>query len=81
MKIENLLNSLNPVELAKNEIYQVSIAILDGLLKFSSLICLTGGMIGLLLWIFGYEKGKNYPFISMGAYLIINIIAKVLSNI
>ena len=44
-------------------------------------ICLIGGMIGLILYIFGYEKGKNYPLISIAMYLIINIIGQVLLNV
>ena len=78
MKLANLSNELNPVLWAKNEIYEVAIALFEGITTLSSLICLTAGMIGLLLWIFGYEKGKNYPFISIGVYLIINIIAEVI---
>ena len=44
-------------------------------------ICVIGGMIGLILYIFGYEKGKNYPLISIALYLIINIIGQVLLNV
>jgi hypothetical protein len=78
MKLANLLNELNPVSWAKNGIYEAAIPLFEGITTLSSLICLTTGMIGLLLWIFGYEKGKNYPFISIGAYFIINIIAGVI---
>ena len=78
MKLANLLNELNPVLWAKNGIYEAAIALFEGITTLSSLICLTSGMIGLLLWIFGYEKGKNYPFISIGVYFIINIIAGVI---
>lgn len=44
-------------------------------------ICLIGGMIGLILYIFGYRKGKNYPLISIAMYLIINIIGRALLNV
>lgn len=44
-------------------------------------VCIVGGLIGLLLYIFGYEKGKNYPLISIGLYLIINIIGRALFNV
>ena len=44
-------------------------------------ICLIGGMIGLILYIFGYEKGKNYPLISIALYLIINILGRVILGV
>ena len=44
-------------------------------------ICLIGGLIGLILYVFGYEKGKKYPFISIALYLIINILGSVLLNV
>lgn len=44
-------------------------------------VCIVGGLIGLLLYIFGYEKGKNYPLISIAIYLIINIIGGVIFNV
>lgn len=42
--------------------------------------CMTLGMIGMLLYIFGYEKGKKYPSISVGIYFIIMIFKEVLLN-
>ena len=59
MKITNLLNNVSSVELAKNEIYQVSTTVFDGITNFSSLIYLTGGIVSLLIWAFKYKKNKN----------------------
>ena len=44
-------------------------------------ICLIGGMVGLILYIFGYSKGKNYPLISVAIYILINIIGRALLNV
>ena len=44
-------------------------------------ICLIGGLIGLILYIFGYEKGKKYPLISIAIYLIINILGTVILGV
>ncbi|MBQ9011967.1 MAG: hypothetical protein IJ094_00020 [Bacilli bacterium] len=47
----------------------------------SKWVCLISGIIGLILYIFGYEKGKNYPIISIAIYLIINIIGGAIFNV
>ena len=44
-------------------------------------ICVIGGMIGLILYIFGYEKGKKAPMLSIAIYLIINIIGRVILGV
>ena len=44
-------------------------------------ICLIGGLIGLILYIFGYEKGRKAPLISIAMYLIINILGRVILNV
>ena len=51
---------------------------LEGILLSSYWICLIGGMIGLILYIFGYEKGRKAPMLSIVIYLIINIIGQVI---
>ena len=44
-------------------------------------ICLIGGIIGLILYLFGLKKGKDIAFISPVIYLIIRIIGGVLVGI
>lgn len=44
-------------------------------------ICLIGGMIGLILYIFGLKKGKDYAFIAPAVYMIIRILGGVLLGI
>ena len=75
------INSLNLLHWAKKGIDKALMSLLDSLVISSYWICLIGGLVGLLLYMFGYEKGKNYPFISIGIYLIINIIGSVLLNV
>ncbi len=76
----DFLESLYPTTWAKNGIDKILISLLDGLVTSSYWICLIVGLIGMLLYIFGYEKGRNYPFISIGLYFIINIIGSVILN-
>lgn len=66
--------SLNPMDWITPLLYSIG----SGVILSSYWICLLGGMIGLILYIFGYKKGKNYPLISIAMYLIINIIGKVI---
>ena len=72
------LESLNPLLWAKKGIDKALISLLDGLVASSYWICLIGGLIGLFLYLFGFQKGKNYPFIAMGIYLVINILGSVI---
>ena len=44
-------------------------------------ICLIGGLIGLILYLFGLKKGKDIAFISPVIYLIIRILGGVLIGI
>ena len=67
----------NPIEWLNTLLNYIGTSIVSS----SYWICIAGGLIGLLLYIFGYEKGKNYPLISIGLYLIINIIGRALFNV
>ena len=53
----------------------------EGIVLSSYWICLIGGLIGLILYIFGYEKGKKAPLISIALYLIINILGRVILSV
>ena len=53
----------------------------EGIVSSSYWICLIGGLIGLILYIFGYEKGRKAPMLSIAIYLIINIIGRVILNV
>ena len=79
-KIDKLINImdnfLHPIESFKEFGYQLLINI-D---KFSFNICLLTGFIALLLYVFGYNKGKKWAFIIPCVYLILNIIIGVVTN-
>ena len=36
------------------------------------------GLIGIILWIFGLDKGKDWAILSPALYIILQIIVKVL---
>ena len=68
---------LNPISWIKILISYIG----SRLILSSYWICLIAGMIGLILYIFGYEKGKKAPMLSIAIYLIINIIGRVILNV
>ena len=59
----------------------IIIEIFKDIVLSSYWICLIGGLIGLILYVFGYEKGKKYPLISIAIYLIINILGTVILGV
>lgn len=66
---------------AKTKIHEILVELFEDVIFSSYYICLIGGMIGLILYIFGYKKGKNYPLISIAIYMIINILGRVLLGV
>ena len=68
---------LNPINWVNSFLRSVG----EGIVLSSYWICVIGGMIGLILYIFGYEKGKKYPLISIAIYLIINILGTVILGV
>lgn len=52
----------------------------DGILlnidKYSFNVCLLVGLVALILYVFGYEKGKRVATISPAVYVIIQIFTK-----
>ena len=67
---------LNPATLVNSFLRSLG----EGIVLSSYWICVIGGMIGLILYIFGYEKGRKAPLLSIAIYLIINIIGRVILN-
>ena len=78
--INEFLTAINPINWAKNGIESALTSLLESLVTSSYHICMIGGLIGILLYIFGYEKGKKYPLIAIAIYLIINIIGSAILN-
>lgn len=81
----NLWSPLNWGEImitgAHNKINMIITEIFKDIVLSSYSICLIGGLIGLILYLFGLKKGKDIAFISPVIYLIIRIIGGVLVGI
>lgn len=43
-------------------------------------ILLIGGLIGLILYVFGWKRGKNVCFLFPAVYMILQIIVKVMCH-
>ena len=68
---------LNPINWVNSFLRSIG----EGIVLSSYWICLIGGLIGLILYIFGYEKGRKAPMLSIAIYLIINIIGRVILGV
>ena len=51
------------------------------LVVVSKLLCVTISLVSSMLWMLGYQKGRNYTFISLGIYSIIRIVVEVISHV
>ena len=71
------LDFINPISWLNSLLTYIG----ESIVLSSYWICLIGGLIGLILYIFGYEKGRKGPLISIALYLIINIIGRVILNV
>lgn len=67
---------LHPIESLKETGYELLILIE----KFSFNVCFVAGFVALLLYVFGYDKGKKWAFMIPCIYLILNIIVGVITN-
>ena len=66
---------------ASNQIEAVLYEIFKDIALSSYWICVIGGVVGLILYLFGLKKGKDYAFIAPAIYMIIRIIGGVLLGI
>lgn len=55
--------------------------ILQNLVLSSYWICLIGGVIGLILFVFGCQKGKKMAMVSPAIYIIIRILGSVILGV
>ena len=55
--------------------------LLNTTIEISGSVCLIGGLVGAILYIFGYEKGKKAPLLFWGIHLLIRLIGGVLVGI
>lgn len=65
---------------AKGGIVNMLNEVFKDIILSSYWICLIGGVVGVILYIYGYEKGKKAPMLSIAIYMIINIIGRALLN-
>ncbi|MEG0181644.1 MAG: hypothetical protein RR657_07095 [Peptostreptococcaceae bacterium] len=79
------LNPLNwgslMVEGAKNRIDLFMIELFNDVVAASFNLCLVAGMIGLILYIYGFKKGKTVAYISPVIYIIIRILGSVIAGV
>lgn len=66
------------MNMLKNFIFKSSIEILETLSIVSKEILIITGVIALILYLFGYKKGKDIAFICPAIYYIIQILAKTI---
>ena len=52
--------------------------LLNTAIELSTSVCLIAGLVGAILYIFGWEKGKKAPLLFGGIHLLIKIIGGVL---
>ena len=71
------LDFINPISWLNSLLTYIG----ESIVLSSYWICLIGGMIGLILYIFGYEKGRKAPLLSIAIYLIINILGAVILGV
>lgn len=71
------LDFINPISWLNSLLTYIG----ESIVLSSYWICLIGGLIGLILYIFGYENGRKAPMLSIAIYLIINIIGRVILNV
>lgn len=62
----------------KKPVANVVMNILEVVLEFSADICLIGGLIGIILYMYGCKKLKNAAMIAWAVNLIVQIIGRVI---
>ena len=72
------MKSFNPFKILEENIMNFILELLNISLEISSDICLVAGLIGAILYIFGWEKGKKAPLLFWGINMLIKIIGGVL---
>ena len=68
------------MNMLKNFIVESGIEILETVSIASREILIIIGMVALILYLFGYKKGKDIAFIRPAIYYIIQILAKAICH-
>ena len=75
--LERFFKSFNPMELIQEWLLSVT----ETVVLSSYWICVISGVIGLLLYIWGWEKGKDVAMITPAIYIIIRILGSVVLGV
>lgn len=75
--LEKFFESLNPMGMIVEWLKEIG----KDIILSSYWICLIGGLIGLLLYIFGSKKGKDAAMLSPVIYIIIRILGAVILGV
>ncbi|HBI92095.1 MAG TPA: hypothetical protein DDY58_06480 [Terrisporobacter glycolicus] len=75
--LEKFFKSLNPMDMLSKWLKEIG----KDVILSSYWICLIGGIIGLLLYVFGSKKGKDAAMLSPIIYVIIRILGAVILGV
>lgn len=75
--LEKFFKSLNPGEMIGKWLRKIG----KNVVLSSYWICVIGGLIGLILYVFGSKKGKDAAMLSPVIYLIIRILGSVILGV
>ena len=74
---KNIFEAVNPWNYIEKWLLEVG----ENIVLSSYWICIIGGLIGLILCLFGCKKGKSIATISPVIYIIIRILGAVILNV
>ena len=72
------MKSFNPFKYFEESAIDFILELLNISLERSASVCLIGGLVGAILYIFGWEKGKKAPLLFWGIHMLIKIIGGIL---
>ena len=72
------MKSFNPFKYFEESAIDFILELLNISLEISASVCLIGGLVGAILYIFGWEKGKKAPLLFWGIHMLIKIIGGIL---
>ena len=72
------MKSFNPFKYFEESAINFILELLNISLEISASVCLIGGLVGAILYIFGWEKGKKAPLLFWGIHMLIKIIGGIL---
>jgi hypothetical protein len=79
-QFNNIIWNFNPLKdfSLKKWLKDLLTELLQDAMDLSMNVCIIAGLIGIILYLFGWKKCKNVPFITWAIHLIIQILGGVL---